>query len=418
MQVIHSAKTVDTEILAFDARDDGPRSLDHVGVVADIASAHECHVELATGQEHGSAFRARWRELVLAGDSPQKIYQSPEFFDFLAATRKPGERIELLSLIKSRDGVIAGVVPVRISTQDVAFTIGPFRLFKRNVEMINLLGSIPAIATGEHATGFLVQRMLEMFPQAEAVFMHAVPSDSNHWKQLQAIAASSKLLATGLLGQWRDCHTMPLPETFELYLEKFSSKKRYNLNRQIRQLSERAGALELVRVEQAAQVAPMMRGLESLLSPGEMGAILSETTFAAMADQGLLLSYILRAGERVVAAVIGTRSPDTLHIHNIFVDKQHLSLSIGTSVMHLAIRNLIDGGGFKSIDFGYGEPNNEFRSSHRIDMRAQVLVFKRTSGTRLLIAAHGLFHRVAESMIARAKAFRKKMQTMRKSSAA
>jgi CelD/BcsL family acetyltransferase involved in cellulose biosynthesis len=280
--------------------------------------------------------------------------------------------------------------------------------------MISLLGSIPAVPGGSAVADYLANQMLELFPQAKAVFMQALPSRSEHWNDLLEVGASGSALSATLIGQWRDCHTMPLPASFDLYLEKFSSKKRYNLNRQIRQLGEQAGTLALERVELPQQVAGMMRSLDALVSAEEHKAILSEATFTGLAAHGLLLCYVLRAGDQVLAAILGTRSPDTLHIHNIFVDKKHLSLSVGTTAMHLAIKDLTSLGGLKSIDFGYGTPNHEFRSSHVLESRAQVLLFDRTRSISLLFFAHRHFVTLSEGLISTVKSLRKQFQSLRK----
>jgi CelD/BcsL family acetyltransferase involved in cellulose biosynthesis len=197
-------------------------------------------------------------------------------------------------------------------------------------------------------------------------------------------------------------------------LEKFSSKKRYNLNRQIRQLSEQVGTLELERIERPEQVAGMIGSLDALADAGELKTIMSEQTFVALAAQGLLLSYVLRAGDQVLAAILGTRSPDTLHVHNIFVDKKLLSLSVGTSAMHLAIKDLTGLGCLNSIDFGYGTPNHEFRSSHVLETRAQVLLFDRTRSISLLFFLHRHFMAASEGVIGAVKSLRKQVQALRK----
>jgi hypothetical protein len=245
------------------------------------------------------------------------------------------------------------------------------------------------------------------------VFMQALPRESAHWQDLAEVGAGG-VLSTTLMGPWRECHTLPLPPSFECYLAKFSAKKRYNLNRQIRQLTEQVGTLELERVERPDQVPGMMAALAALLAEAEWKTVLSEKHFTALAAQGLLLCHVLRAGDQVLAAILGTRSPDTLHVHNIFVEKKHLALSVGTTAMHLAIKDLTELGCLRAIDFGYGTPNNEFRSSHILKTRAQVLLFDNTKSISLLFFMHRHFVAVSEGLISTVKSIRKHVQAMRK----
>ena len=370
-------------------------------------------VELATERSADPAFCLLWRALVVAGGSHQKIYQTPEFFHFQRETCDSGERLELLTISRRDDRALVGVVPVRIGRQDVVFGVGKLVLYKASVEMINLLGSVPA-APGGVLTQELGLQLLAAFPQAKAIFMQSLPLSSPHWRALQASADSApQLLGCALMGQWRECHTLPLPATFEQYLEKFSAKKRYNLNRQIRQLAEQAGALTMQRIGRADEVTSMMAALMSLVPPARLASVLRPSTFEALARRDLLLCYVLRAGDEVLAAVIGTRSPDVWHIHNIFVNNNYLSLSVGTSAVHLAIKELMAERCFHLIDFGFGTPNHDFRSSHVLETRAQVLLFDRAQPVRLLFCAHALFNTLAERAIAKVKSWRKALRAAR-----
>lgn len=410
----------DAKILAFEGpAGTGVSGRGNSGRAAEADGGAEYIVELATHRVADPEFCLRWRALVLAGDSHQKIYQTPEFFQYQieASQAQPDERMELLTICERSDKRLLGVVPVRLGRQELCFGFGKVMLYKTAVEMVNLMGSIPAVPGGAGLMQHLVQQLLAMFPQAKAVYMKSFPLHSEHWRQLETITAGPPL-GWSLMGQWRDCHTLPLPATFEQYMEKFSAKKRYNLNRQIRQLGEQAGALDLSRVERPEQVAGLMDALGALLPAARLVGVLGAASFEALARRTLLLCYVLRAGDEVIAAVIGTRSPDAAHIHNIFVNKTYLSLSVGTTAMHLAIKDLMAEGCFHLVDFGYGTPNHDFRSSHVLQMRAQVVLFERKRAVRLLFLAHTLLDTFAEGMITRIKALRKSVLAMRRAKSA
>lgn len=411
MQTINLAPHSDAQVWAFQDADAlqplHPAPLD-------MADERDFVIALATERASDPTFCILWQALVADSHSPQKIYQTPAFFKFAQNARQPGERVELLTVTRAGDGVLVGVVPVRISKQDVNFKFGPFMLHTAKLEMINLLGSIPAAPSGTDMADQLITRMLALFPDVKAVMMPSMPQDSAYWYDVTDIPAEGGVLSTALMGPWRECHKLPLPKTFDQYLEKFSAKKRYNLNRQIRQLTEQAGTLELERISGPEQVPGMMRSLEALITGAELKMLSSEKTFTALAAQGLLLCHVLRAGDQILAAIIGTRSPDTLHVHNIFVDKKHLALSIGTSAMHLAIKDLTEMGCLKAIDFGYGTPNNDFRSSHVLETRAQVLLFDNTKSISLLFFMHRHFVALSDRLVASAKSVKKQLQAMRK----
>lgn len=412
MQTINRAPHSDAQVLAFQDTDALQQPLLPAALEIDGAPGFE--IALATERAQDPTFCILWQALVADSDSPQKIYQTPAFFKFAQDARQPGERLELLTVTRTGDGALVGVVPVRMGKQDLNFKFGPFLLHSAKVEMINLLGSIPAAPSGTVVADQLVSAMLALLPDAKAVMMPSLPQDSAHWHAVSEIRAEGGSLATSLMGPWRECYQLPLTRTFEQYLEKFSAKKRYNLNRQIRQLTEQAGTLELERIERPEQVAGMMRSLEALVTSAELQNLSREKTFTALAAQGLLLCHVLRAGDQVLAAIVATRSPDTLHVHNIFVEKKYLALSIGTSAMHLAIRDLTELGSLKAIDFGYGTPNNDFRSSHVRETRAQVLLFDQTKSISLLFFLHRHFVALSEGLIDVVKSARKQLQSLRK----
>lgn len=362
-------------------------------------AADRYRVELATHRSQDPAFCARWRELIAASKSPQQIFQTPAFFNFLRDSRAAGTRAELLALIRQSDGAIDGVVPVIIAEQVLSFAIGKLVLFAPAIQTVRLLGSVPALPSDIDAVQLVAQQLLARFPDARSIFMQALPADSDYRRTLEKICARQRGLATSLMGEWRDCHTMPLPASFEEYMAKFSTKKRYNLNRQVRRLEEQAGMLELVRIEHTGQLGPMLQSLAQLVSSAQFAAGFNPRTLAHLAAQGLLCCYVLRAGGESLAVILGRRAANVLHIDKIFVTEKHRALSVGTSAMHLAVKAIIAQGGVDLIDFGYGTPKHDFSSSHVLERRAQVMLFDSTTNIGRLFRAHSAFFHAAEALV-------------------
>jgi hypothetical protein len=378
-----------------------------------LATPHDFVMQLASHHIDEPAFRAKWAGLVAAGDSPQKIYQTPEFFTVLQRTHGPSERVEVMSLKRLSDGATLGVVPVRIGRRTLPFQLGPLTLGSISVEMVTLLGSVPAFQGSAAMTEYIAAQLLEQFPSCKAVLMPALSKNSTCYRHIEQFDGKRDL-ATALIGPWRDCHTLPVPPTFDQYMQNFSSKKRYNLNRQIRQLSDQAGALRLERIESVHQVPVLMAALAQVATPAELAPLLGEATLACIAEQGMLQSYVLHANEVPAAVIMGTRSAHVLHVHNILVDKAYLSLSIGTSAMHLAIQDIVSMERFSLIDFGYGTPNSESRSSHVLDTRAQLLLFDRMKSSSMLFISYTAFLNVSELVVGMAKSLRKTLHSFRK----
>lgn len=375
-----------------------------------LPAAHDFVIEAATQRADDPQFRAVWRALAAASSSPEQIQQSPEFFDFLR--QKAGVRMEVFSLLRLSDATIVGIVPVRIGEQALRFNIGPIRLGAITLEMATLLGSVPAVPASESVAQYLVVHLLEQFPACKAVLMPALPRHCAYSRHIGRFSGRGRL-GSSLMGPWRDCHVLPLPLTFEQYLGQVSSKKRYNIKRQMRQLAEQAGVLALERVDSAARVPAFMEALRTVATDAEIAPLMQEASLAASACLGLLRSYVLRADGVPVGVILATCSSQVLHVHNIFTERALQDLSVGTTVMHLAVKELIDAGGFTRIDFGYGTPNQAFRSTHVLEERAQVLLFDRMKSVSLTFFLYKVFLSTSESAIAMIKSLRKKLNGLR-----
>lgn len=350
--------------------------------------------ELANADAGQPEVAAAWRRLFDLGESPEKIYQSPAFYQSLEETGSG----ELLVVRHRASKAICGVIPVRKHRAQLEFRLGSFVLFSKHVTTCQVLGSIPLLEPDvpgllEFVTGALLDRCAD----SRAVFMQAVPREWQH-----RIDTVGQLSSYALHG-WRDCHTMPLPPDFSSYLQKLSAKKRYNLARQVRLLSEQAGTAQAVRIETPPQVAQLMAALRSLMTPEKLAVHGRQDVFMQLAAQGLLHAYIIRCGDRAVAAVLGTRSDKVWHVHHICQDSQYLHLSIGTTAMQLALADVLDHFSFSHIDFGYGTPRQEFRTTHVLQSRAQILLYRKGSVASLLFCVHRWYDRANEGLIRLAK---------------
>lgn len=79
------------------------------------------------------------------------------------------------------------------------------------------------------------------------------------------------------------------------------------------------------------------------------------------------------------------------------------NLSIGTSAVHLAVQDVLSHATLAHIDFGYGAPQAEFRSTHVLKTRGHVLLHRKRSGTAWLLKAHGMCDAVNAALIRQVK---------------
>jgi hypothetical protein len=156
----------------------------------------EFSIEIATEKAEDPAFCVLWSALVAESCGSEKIYQTPAYFQFQREVLTV-HRMELLTITRRRDAKLVGVVPVRIGAQTIDFSVGGLSLCKTDVITIRLLGSTPVAPGGAAMAQYLVQMLLSLFPEAKAVFMHALPRASELWGALATPGVGGRSLVPG-----------------------------------------------------------------------------------------------------------------------------------------------------------------------------------------------------------------------------
>jgi CelD/BcsL family acetyltransferase involved in cellulose biosynthesis len=351
---------------------------------------------------------AAWARLLEARQGAETLYQLPGFFRYLKETQEPGDAGTDLYIVRRQgDGRIVGIVPGRQTSQKLRFRLGTLRVYEHDVSLYQVLGSVPLLDPSEEGlSDFVFKSLLERHPQSRALLMQAVPEELGDVMRADGLSCH-------VVNGWRDCHTVPLPDTVDAYLQKFSAKKRYNLSRQVRLLAKEAGEVSLVRIERPDQVAALIEGMQALQSAKKLATKQSQAKYESLARHGLLHAYLLQCGGQTVALVLGSRSNEVWHVHKICCKQEYLALSAGSSVMHLALQDTIAHFDFAYADFGYGTPNQEFRSTHVLQRRGKLMLCQRNGLTSLLFRFHGIQDRLNEAMLAQLKTIRNRLRQRR-----
>lgn len=327
-------------------------------------------------------WRGEWRRLLNASQSPEKIYQTPEFFRFLFDSQVRGsDRFELYVIKDRAHGTVVGMVPVRISGIPLTFAVGNLRFGTFNPRIIRILGSVPLMPDDPVLLHHLFAHLLKIFPKCAAVSMQAYPVE------MQAHLDAAPVHVPYLMHGWRDCHTIPLPEDFPAYMARINSKKRYNLTRQYRLLEEATGPLTLKRIDQSTQVQELADGIAALAPDGGVHQT-NARDYRVLAANRLLLSYVLRSEDGIVAVITASRYGDTWHVYQILYAPQYRHLSAGAVALHAALEDVITHYAFTQADFGYGEPGHRFASTHVLKRRAHVLMARADGWHRMLLATY------------------------------
>lgn len=357
---------------------------------------------------------ADWHRLVAEGGSHEQMYQLPAYAGFKADVRNGAAQVYTL---RSRDGgKLLGVIPFSIEKKTLAVGAGGLSLLKRDVNVLVLYGSQPAAAIPEHEKAALYHQLLDLNPQVDAIYLNAYRATDKAVAQLATLrqAGLGAFMEHGI----ETCHAIEVPSGFAEYESRLSSKKRYNIRRQLRQLEQHAGALTLRCLRDEADVPLLQKTMKML----DAHFSVPDATFQALARHRLMLSCVLLAGGEPVALVLGKHGRGVWHVSNIFIDTRlPASFSVGTSVLHLALEQVIALCAVHKVDFGFGSPGHAFTSTQVQERRARVLLFRAGLKNRLF---YGVCHfgntairkalPVLKTMIAKG---RQKWSTVRRNSA-
>lgn len=345
---------------------------------ADAASAFD--IACITGEFGLGHWTGEWRRLLSASASPEKIYQTPEFFRFLVdSSSSTSDRFELFVIKHRAQDKVVGMVPVRISSTPLDIKAGSLTLATYHPRIVRILGSVPLMPDHPALMQTLFAYLLRAFPACAAVSMQAFPLD------MQAHLADAGQHHTFILHGWRDCHTIPLPDAWPAYLARMSAKKRYNLSRQERLLERAAGPLQLQRIDRSTEVRALVDSV-AVLAPDAALEPVRARDYRVLAANRLLLSYVLRSGDDVIAVIAGTRYGDTWHVHQILYAPRYRHLSAGAVALHAALEDVVTHFAFTSADLGYGTPRHRFASTNVLKTRAHVLVARDRGWQRLVLA--------------------------------
>ncbi len=347
----------------------------------------------ATVREDGPSsplFRHAWDELVAASEAPGAIYQTPAFFDYIRKAERDS-RFDVVAITNARNAMV-GVVPVKRSTLELPFVVGPHKLPGPCLNDIAILGGEPAIPEDPAALDSLFLRLSEHYREAEVIYLNEVRLQSYLWDYLRTSSTIHSLFHTHVMDGFRECHTIPLPRTVEDYTAKLSKSRRYNLLRQVRILQKDLdGPLELETIDSPSGLSELFRALDTLAVRGPHDSLMEQDQYISAAVYGFLQCYLLKSADRPIALVLGRKIGNVYKADKFLHDRSLEKYSPGTTLWHLVVKNMIAAGDIGSVDMGYGSPAYRFRATNTIEYRGRILLFRRSFRNRVRIVARSRF---------------------------
>lgn len=339
-----------------------------------------------------------WNRMLLKSESTTSIYQTPNFFRYLCETAENIDDVICFYVhyknIEDESDPIS-IIPCCITRLEIPISPRGFFIRSPSVQVLNILGNIPFGSDASDNILNWLTAILRMTPKVDALYFPALPR-----KHSLSVAILKKPLPNNIYTKtifgWRDCHTIPLPLTFDEYEQQFGSKKRYNIKRQIRLLDEHCHGTKLQRINNIDDVENLTSALNTFKKFNGKKSFLPIDKYTALARNNLLLCYILSDREnKPRAAIIGTQACQTYYIHDIIFDHELLRFSPGTSILHLALNDAIGNLHLRKVDLGYGSPAISMNSSNVIEQRCRLLILRKSTRSTVIFTTHYLLEKIS-----------------------
>jgi CelD/BcsL family acetyltransferase involved in cellulose biosynthesis len=348
-----------------------------------------------------------WRELLEESDDPFALYQSPEWFDRMRQFK--GDTNSSNALVFRRDahrGVVA-VVPLFVACERCRFPLVLGRSYStRPIEMIKLnSGRLLMRPGGEWFNGLF--GAIHKRYAGRPIKIENVPVHSPLYDYLHAPKKIDEQYYLCRIHGFERVHVIPLAATNAQFLERYRSKKRYNLRRQFRLLSERIGGnLKWRDYRVRDDVPELHRNLVELLrvrnelprknNVAELREF--DSQYRSLAERGLLRSFVLKDGDRPVSCIMGYQFGKTFVLGATIHDPEYAAFSPGVALLHLVIERLINEKEVAAINLAYGNPESEYRSTNVVLEYASYWLFPKTFRNRSIRACYCAFRRAVAAL--------------------
>jgi len=304
-----------------------------------------------------------WETGMQATDNLYAMYQSVAWISTMMDTGS-------VSLLIEETGAEHGrtrrcILPLAPTSVRLKFPLSRSLQPSFTIRCLELLGGEPIGEVDYDTLLTTLEAIWKAHPGIDAIYMKSVTQSSHLWGILDQRGWRIGDTPVYKPDGERPFHYLVLPESFDAYLGQFRKKQRYNLRRQVRVLSEaHANRLELNCLRQARDVDVLIDSIHAITERSWKAAKLRRAIpeavekpagLAALAEQGLLRSYVLTADGTPCAYVLGYLYNGIYHYANIGYDARFAPYSPGNVLLFLVIEDLIKNAQAKVMNFGISD---------------------------------------------------------------
>jgi len=305
------------------------------------------------------------------------------------------DNVQLYSFV--RGGRLVGISPFLRKDWPMTWHLGAWKIAQFPLKRLKLLGNKLDLPEDEAAYDLIFSELAKPDAGFDALYLEEIPLDSFLWKYLHR----SELIRRSFLPYEPAPPSLRLllrlDGSFEQYMDKFSSKHRKNLLREVKRLRQGAlGEARLVRYESPEEVPGFLdQAFEvsrktyqwTLYRRGLSATDLVRKRALFAAKHQWLRSYLLFCGGRACAFAIAYQYGGRFLLEEVGFDPGLAKHSVGTVLQLMTVEDLFSHNRPHVLDFhSYGKYKEVLSTESYL--QGQVFLFRPGMYSRLLRSGH------------------------------
>ncbi len=343
---------------------------------------------------------AAWRELCGRYGGLEVLFQSPEWFAHLGREKTNGRRV---IVVRDAERTIVALGAVSEQTTELPLTVGARSFGGFRMRALVLLGGQPLAPPDRAVHEVFLAALRDELGDDDCIVMPMLARRSLfHHVVADEVRADPRLFgyapATPGSGE---THSLTMSSTFAAYADvHFTSKQRGNMKRRLHLLERELGPVRLRRFAAADEVAPFLADARMVSAASWQYATVGphfdpsedwEQKLADLAQRELLRSYVLYAGERPVAFVLGYGRGDVFYHVKTGYDRSLSRLAPGIAILWLVLDDLGRAGRRQRVSFMFGDAEYK-RLFANVHLRCdELMLVRRTVRNAVACATHAAF---------------------------
>jgi len=334
----------------------------------------------------------QWKSLLVSLNSPFALYASPDWFETLQATDPDNYA---LSLSRTKDDGVKSILPLQFKSRDLIFSVARKEIFSYKTTCAIVLGGEPLGTMQVEEYDTLFQELFNSKKNIDAIFFKCLQDTNPFFNKLNHLGKQSGAFIHFIERKPETFTYVKLDNSFDEYLAKFNSKARYNLKRQWRVALKTSG--NKLKIERITNISQMkffeQTGKFILDNSWKSGMSENYSTFSqencniykAVAEKGLLRSYVLMADDDPWAFVLGFQDQGIYHYSNIAYSKEYSKLSPGIVLFYKMMEDLFLFDTPDIVNFGIGDSPYKRRFGTNSLISSDHLLFRNNFKNKFMI---------------------------------